>query len=262
MSDEEVLVSFEPSAVRSQRRVAFVVASAAYGLYRLTSKIKVDNAEILPARTPRIQRLRGMPANQGGGAIIAAYHASHLDPILVGLALWRNGHLPHFLAKSTLFSGALGTVLRGLGQIPVLRSSNQAGDSLEYAKEALAQGECVVIYPEGTLTKDAGLWPQHFKSGTARLALETGAPIIPAAHWGLQEIFPQGAKVPKFRPLRHTSVVRFGDPIDYEDLWSHREEKRSKTVLTHRLTKTIATMVGELSNRELPERFHNEEVGE
>ena len=68
--------------------------------------------------------------------------------------------------------------------------------------------------------------------------------------------------MPKFRPLRHTSVVRFGDPIDYEDLWSHREEKKSKTVLTHRLTKTIATMVGELSNRELPERFHNEEVGE
>lgn len=256
MSDEEVLVSFEPSAVKSQRRVAFVVASAAYGLYRLTSKIKVDNAEILPPRTPR------MPQAQGTGAIIAAYHASHLDPILVGLALWRNGHLPHFLAKSGLFSGALGAVLRGLGQIPVLRASTQAGDSLNYAKEALAKGECVVIYPEGTLTKDKELWPQHFKTGTARLALETGVPIIPVAHWGLQEIFPQGAKVPKFRPLRHTSVVRFGTPIDYQDLWPHREEKRSKTVLTHRLTNTIAEMVGTLSSRELPERFHNEEVGE
>ncbi|MGO1782588.1 MAG: lysophospholipid acyltransferase family protein, partial [Brevibacterium aurantiacum] len=72
MSDEDVLVSFEPSAVRSQRRVAFVVASTAYGLYRLTSKIKVDNAEILPPRTPRMRRMRGMPETQGTGAIIAA----------------------------------------------------------------------------------------------------------------------------------------------------------------------------------------------
>lgn len=247
MSEEDVLVSFDPSAVRSQRRVAFVVASTAYGLYRFTSKIKVENAQVLP---------------RGTGAIIAAYHASHLDPILVGLALWTNGHLPHFLAKKSLFSGVLGAILRGLGQIPVLRSSSQAGDSLEYAKEALAKGEFVVIYPEGTLTKDAQLWPEHFKTGTARLALETGAPIIPAAHWGLNEIFPQGAKIPKFKPFKHTSVVRFGDPIDCQDLLAHRDEKKSRTILTHRLKNTIARMVADLSGRDLPERFDHEEVGE
>lgn len=246
MSNEDTLVSFEPSDVRSQRRWAYAVSTAAAGLYRLTSKIRTENIEKVPQT----------------GAIIAAYHASHLDPILVGLALSRNGHLPHFMAKSSLFSGALGVILRAIGQIPVLRSSSQAGDSLEYAKAALASGECVVIYPEGTLTKDKELWPQHFKTGAARLALETEAPIIPVAHWGLQEIFPQGSKLPKFKPLTHTSVVRFGDPIDYRDLWAHRDEKRSKTILTHRLTNTIAAMVADLSGRDLPEKFRNQEVGE
>lgn len=243
----DALVSFDPAAVRSQRRVAFAVATTAYGAFRLTSKIRVENPENLPQRT---------------GAIVAAYHSNHLDPILVGLAVWRNGRLPHFLAKSSLFSGALGAVLKGLGQIPVLRASAQAGDSLEYAKEALRRGEVVVIYPEGTLTKDEEFWPQHFKTGTARLALETAAPIIPVAHWGLEEVKPRGRMVPRPRPLRHTSVVRFGEPIEYHDLWQAREDNRSKTILTRRLTNTIAAMVADLSGRPLPQRFMTEEVGE
>ncbi|GAA1852369.1 lysophospholipid acyltransferase family protein [Brevibacterium marinum] len=245
---ERELVSFDPASVRSQRRVAFFAATSAYGLMRTATRMTVEDSQNLPPK--------------GTGAIVAAYHANHLDPILVGLAVWRNGRVPHFLAKSTLFSGALGLILKGLGQIPVLRASAQAGDSLDYAKEALAKGETVVIYPEGTLTKDEAFWPQHFKSGTARLALETGAQVIPVAHWGLNGVFPRGAKVPTFKPLSHTSVVRFGPPLDYTDLWDHRDEKRSKALLTKRLTNTIATMVGQLSGRELPARFHNEEAGE
>lgn len=242
----EHIVSFEPKDVASQRRVAFGVASAAYGLFRLTSKMRIENAQALPV---------------GRGTIVAAYHANHLDPILVGLAVWRSGRLPHFLAKSTLFSGPLGVILKGLGQIPVLRASAQAGDSLEYAKEALQKGETVVIYPEGTLTKDEHFWPERFKSGTARLALETGAPIVPAAHWGLETVKPRGRLIPRPRPLTHTSVVRFGEPLDYTDLWEHRGERSSMATLTTRLTNTIAGMVADLSGRELPERFRTEEAG-
>lgn len=247
-SNDHDLVSFDPASVRAQNRAGTIAATAAFGLMRTATKMTVTGAEHLPA--------------QGKAAIIAAYHANHLDPILVGLALKRHGRMPHFLAKSSLFSGVLGTILKTIGQIPVLRASGQAGDSLEYAKDALANGQTVVIYPEGTLTKDPDFWPQHFKSGTARLALETGAPIIPVAHWGLNGIYPRGSRLPRFKPLSHSCVVRFGPSLDYEDLWPHREEKRAKTVLTHRLTNTIAAMVGELSNRELPARFHNKEVGE
>ncbi|MGC3020194.1 lysophospholipid acyltransferase family protein [Brevibacterium sp. FAM 24630] len=247
-SNNHDLVSFDPASVRSQNRAGTVAATAAFGLMRTATKMSVRGIEHLPPK--------------GTGIIVAAYHANHLDPILVGLALKRNGRMPHFLAKSTLFSGALGLILKTIGQIPVLRSSASAGDSLEYAKDALAHGQTVVIYPEGTLTKDPELWPQHFKTGTARLALETGAPIIPAAHWGLNTIFPRGQKKLRFKPFSNESTVVFGPPVDYSDLWVHRAEKATMGKLSKRLKDTIARMVAELSERALPQRFEEKETGE
>jgi 1-acyl-sn-glycerol-3-phosphate acyltransferase len=246
---EQALVSFDPASVRSQNRAGAVASFAAYGLMRTATKMSVRGLENLPP--------------EGEGIIVAAYHANHLDPILVGLALQRNGRMPHFLAKSTLFKGALGTILKLIGQIPVLRASAQAGDSLEYAKDALAKGQTVVIYPEGTLTKDPDFWPQHFKTGTARLALETGAPIIPVAHWGLDTVYPRGDKKKlRFKPFSHDSVVEFGPALDYSDLWAHRTEKKTLGELSQRLKNTVAAMVADLSGRQLPERFEEKETGE
>jgi 1-acyl-sn-glycerol-3-phosphate acyltransferase len=247
-SSDRELVAFDPASVRSQNRAGTVAAVAAYGLMRTATRMSVHGVEHLPPK--------------GTGIIVAAYHANHLDPILVGLALKRNGRMPHFLAKSSLFSGVLGIILKRIGQIPVLRASAQAGDSLAYAKQALAKGQTVVIYPEGTLTKDPQMWPQHFKTGTARLALETGAPIIPAAHWGLNTIFPRGSKRLRFRPFSHNSTVVFGPPLDYSDLWARREERTTMGELSQRLKSTIAAMVADLSGRELPQRFEQKETGE
>ena len=247
-ANDHDLVSFDPASVRSQNRAGTVAATAAFGLMRTATKMSIRGVENLP------------PA--GTGMIVAAYHANHLDPILVGLALKRNGRMPHFLAKSTLFTGVLGKILKIIGQIPVLRASASAGDSLEYAKDALANGQTVVIYPEGTLTKDPDFWPQHFKTGTARLALETGAPIIPVAHWGLNTIYPRGQKKVRFRPFSHYCVVAFGPAVDYSDLWDHRDEKKTMGDLSQRVKNTVAAMVAELSERELPQRFTSKESGE
>lgn len=247
-ANDHDLVSFDPASVRSQNRAGTVAATAAFGLMRTATKMSIRGVENLP------------PA--GTGMIVAAYHANHLDPILVGLALKRNGRMPHFLAKSTLFTGVLGKILKIIGQIPVLRASASAGDSLEYAKDALANGQTVVIYPEGTLTKDPDFWPQHFKTGTARLALETGAPIIPVAHWGLNTIYPRGQKKVRFRPFSHDCVVAFGPAVDYSDLWDHRDEKKTMGDLSQRVKNTVAAMVAELSERELPQRFTSKESGE
>lgn len=185
-----------------------------------------------------------------GPAIIAPYHGSNIDPLVVALAIWDAGRMPHFLAKSTLFPGLLGTALRGLGQIPVIRDSAQAGDSLIHAKAALSAGEAVAIYPQGTLTKDPELWPQRAKTGAARLALETGAPVIPVAHWGLQEVMAPLDKMPK--PNRKGTVrVVFGDPVPLDDLLGTRDFRTA----ADRINAHIAALLAELRGVELPERF-------
>ena len=70
------------------------------------------------------------------------------------------------------------------------RGRGDAGLVLKAAEQALARGCCVIVYPEGTATRDPDLWPMVGKTGAARLALTTGAPVIPIAHWGAQEILP------------------------------------------------------------------------
>ena len=148
-----------------------------------------------------------------GPVILAPFHASALDPLVVAMAIWREGILPHFLAKSSLFGGFMGRALVTMGQIPVLRASTRAGDSLVHAKRALAAGQTVVIYPQGTLTKDPQLWPQPAKTGVSRLAdrhRRTGDPHRPLGTGS--GVMPVGAK--KFTPRPFSAVrVHFGDPL-------------------------------------------------
>nr|BFE82967.1 hypothetical protein GCM10020093_055680 [Planobispora longispora] len=70
-----------------------------------------------------------------------------------------------------------------------------------------------MFYPEGTCTRDPDFWPMEGKTGVARLALQTGVPVIPVAHWGAQEILPYGEKRPRLLP-RKTFRVLVGPPVD------------------------------------------------
>ena len=120
--------------------------------------------------------------------------------------------LPRFLAKSGLFSVFfVGTVLRGAEQIPVKRDTEDASLALGEAVRALHAGRCVMIYPEGTTTKRGDYWPGPTRTGVARLALLSGAPVVPVAHWGVQRIFGIDRKV----HLHPTAVaVTAGPPVD------------------------------------------------
>jgi 1-acyl-sn-glycerol-3-phosphate acyltransferase len=229
-------VEFDPASLRRQYRHAPWVATPVRVLMNLFGRVRAEGTEKIPSAGP---------------AIIVPYHSSYLDPLVVGLVIWQTGRLPHYLAKSSLFAGVVGRVLRGIGQIPVLRFSAQAGDSLRYAEAALAAGEIVVIYPQGTLTKDPQMWPESSKTGAARLALRTGAPLIPVTHWGLHTPMPVGAKVPK--PAPRTRIrVQVGDPIDYRDLADGRD---GIARLTDRITAHIALGVAQLRGVPMPERF-------
>ena len=84
---------------------------------------------------------------------------------------------------------------------------------LKQAEQALRAGACVIVYPEGTASRDPDLWPMVGKTGAARLALTTGAPVIPVAHWGAQEVLPYGSKKPKLFP-RKTVWMAAGPPVD------------------------------------------------
>lgn len=135
------------------------------------------------------QGFEHIPAS--GGVILAVNHISHADPVVVAdYIIYGNGRSARFLAKSTLFkgNGLVGRVMRGAKQIPVHRQTADASLALRDAVEALEQGECIAIYPEGTVSRDPEKWPMLAKTGVARLALLSGAPVVPVAQWGAQDI--------------------------------------------------------------------------
>ena len=150
-----------------------------------------------------------------GGVILAPNHLSYADWPTIALFCDSYGHrYPVFMIKSAVFEvKVLGPLMRKLGQLPVYRGRGDAGLVLKQAEQALRAGACVIVYPEGTATRDPDLWPMVGKTGAARLALTTGAPVIPIAHWGAQEVLPYGTTKPHLFP-RKTVRMAAGPPVD------------------------------------------------
>ena len=150
-----------------------------------------------------------------GGIILAPNHLSYAD--WPTIALFSDGYAhryPVFMIKSPIFEvKVIGPLMYKFGQLPVYRGRGDAGLVLKAAEEALRAGACVIVYPEGTASRDPDLWPMVGKTGAARLALTTGAPVIPIAHWGAQEILPYGTKKPHLFP-RKTVRMAAGPPVD------------------------------------------------
>lgn len=147
-----------------------------------------------------------------GGVIIAANHLSWVDPLTLGHFVYKAGRIPRFMAKESLFRiPVVGWIIRGADQIPVHRSERDGAAALSDAVEALRDGEAVLIYPEGTITRDPDWWPMQAKTGVARLALMSGAPIIPVAQWGPQEILGRTGRLHVLR--RRTVEVHALEPV-------------------------------------------------
>ncbi|MFF4169253.1 lysophospholipid acyltransferase family protein [Streptomyces sp. NPDC001744] len=151
-----------------------------------------------------------------GGFITAVNHNSYLDPLSYAHYQYNTGRVPRFLAKAALFKGSfVGMMLRGTGQIPVYRETTDALDAFRAAVAAIESGECVAFYPEGTLTRDPAMWPMAGKTGAARVALLTRAPVIPVAQWGANLAMPPYAKENRLRLFpRKTLIVQAGPPVD------------------------------------------------
>jgi len=197
-----------------------------------------------------------------GGCIVVANHVSHVDPLLTAHFVYDHGRIPRYLAKSGLFrTRFVGTVLKSGRQIPVERLTRNAVGAFDAAVQAVQAGECVVVYPEGTLTRDPDLWPMKGKSGAARIALATGAPVIPLAHWGSHELLYPYSSKPHLFPRKHI-VMQAGDPVDLDHLRAMETTPQVVNQTTDAIMDRLTEMVAALRHEAPPtQRFDSRAAG-
>jgi len=187
-----------------------------------------------------------------GGFVAVTNHVSHFDPLAIAHFVYDNGRLPRFLGKEAIFRvPVIGTILRGAGQIPVYRESADASKAYTAAVDAVRRGECVVIYPEATITRDPGLWPMTGKTGAARVALVTGAPVIPIAQWGPQDVlYPYGKQL-RLLP-RKTMHLRAGPPVDLSEFADRPTDTETLRQVTEKVMTAISVLLEEIRGESAP----------
>ena len=193
---------------RESRWVKWIVSRIVRFVLWLVTKPEWKGTEHVPAQ---------------GGVIIAINHLSVTDPLTVAHFLYIGARRwPTFTMKDAVMKiPVVRSVARSTGQIPIKRGSADAVKALEEAEKALVDdGSSVIVYPEGTCTRDPNLRPMTAKNGVARLALNTGIPVVPVAHWGEQNLLPYGEKKPHLLPPRKRIQFLAGPPVDlsaYQD---------------------------------------------
>jgi 1-acyl-sn-glycerol-3-phosphate acyltransferase len=197
----------------------------------------------------------------GEGIVVAANHMSWFDPLIICHYLNDLGRPPRFLAKDILFDVPIfGQVVGGAGQIPVHRESTNSAHAVHSAVEAVETGESVVVYPEGTLTRDPDLWPMSGKTGAARISLISGCPVIPLAHWGAQDIMRPYHKELRLFP-RKTMHMAAGPAVDLNDLRSLPMDQAVLEEATTRILDAITSLQAELRNEPAPTERWNLKAG-
>jgi 1-acyl-sn-glycerol-3-phosphate acyltransferase len=187
-----------------------------------------------------------------GGVILAPNHLSYADWAATALFSYEAGRYPAFLIKSGVFRvRVIGPMLYRLGQLPVNRGQADAALVLRDAERSLAAGECLIVYPEGTATRDPDLWPMVARTGAARLALSTGAPVIPVAHWGAQVILPYGSKRPKLLP-RQTVRLQAGPPVDLSAFTGRPPDRATLRAATAAIMADITALLAGLRGEQPP----------
>jgi 1-acyl-sn-glycerol-3-phosphate acyltransferase len=182
----------------------WVIKAILTPILRLCYRVRIDGRDRVPTQGP---------------VILAANHRSFMDSLFLPLVIRRR---VTFVAKAEYFDDKkTAWFFRAVGQIPIRREGGSASErALASATDVLERGQVFGIYPEGTRTRDGYLHRGH--TGVARLALRTGAPIVPVGMIGTDEINPIGRKLPRlFRTVR----IRFGEPITV-DRYTGREQDR------------------------------------
>lgn len=199
----------------------------------------------------RLHNPEKMP--RSGAVVITPNHYSNIDPVVIGVATWYLGRLPRFMAKASILKvPVLGWILLKSGQIPVERGgSTRSSAALNAAKELVSKERAVIVYPEGSLTRDPDIWPMRGKSGAVRLALELGIPVIPIAHWGTQNLMARYSKKINVFP-RHTIDVKVGDPVDLSEFQGKPLDNKTLTAATTKVMDAITALLEDLRGEKAP----------
>lgn len=165
----------------------------------------------------RIEGIHHVP--RAGAVVLAPNHLSVLDgpavSAVTGTHRWR---ATRNLIAAEVFHGMIGWILRQARQIPIQRGSGDTG-ALDEAVEAAGNGACVGVFPEGRVHDDAAQGLQRIRSGLTRVAIPSGAPVVPVGIWGTQEVWPREGLDKAALLRRHTMALVYGDAI-----WPHPGE--------------------------------------
>ena len=231
--------------VKSEKTAVFrVLAFLILPAMTLLSKYKLHDAHNVPAQ---------------GAFVLSPNHYSNIDPVVIGVAMWKIGRMPRYMAKASVFKvPVMGWLLTKSGQVPVERipRGREGGDPMKAARQIADQGLAVVVYPEGSLTREPDLWPMRGKHGAVRTALEAGIPLIPAASWGAQKILPRYSKRISIFP-RKTVHIRFGEPIDLSQYKGRQLDSRVLAEATEKLMTAITALLEELRGEPAPKGRYN-----
>lgn len=190
-----------------------------------------------------------------GPAIFVWNHYSDIDPLVVVHYIYNAGRHPRFLLKESILRvPVVGPIVRKSGQIPVKRGSAEAGDALRLLAGELAKGRIVVMAPEGTVTKEPNHWPMRGKTGVARLAIESGAPVIPIVQWGALAIHDRRRR-PKFQVGRKPVTVRALPPVDLDEWRDRPITRESLTAAADRIMETLRDGLAEIRGETPPPLF-------
>jgi 1-acyl-sn-glycerol-3-phosphate acyltransferase len=234
------VTAMRPRSEKRRPSLFWPLAALVVPLITLLAKIRIVGREKLPAH---------------GAFVLAPNHYSEFDPLIVAVAVWRLGRAPRFMAKDSLFKiPVVGWLLRSTGMIPVARTSSAAAakQTMKQSAELVEHGRGVIVYPEGTLTRDPGLWPMRGKSGAVRLALAGDIPLIPMAQWGTQAIMGRYQKGLSLWPPRKPVNIIIGDPVDISDLRGRAGEQAALNEATTRLMNAITALLEELRDEKAP----------
>lgn len=207
---------------------------------------------LLMILTKRDWRGRERLGRHGEGIVVAVNHTSWFDPLAAAHFMVDAGRPPRFLGKVAVFQVPIvGRILYGAGQIPVYRESREAVGAFRAAVAAVSEGECVVVYPEATITRDPDLWPMTGKTGAARISLATGAPVVPLAVWGPHEVIGPYRKELRLLP-RKTMHVHAGAPVDLDDLRGRAIDSETLREATSRIMAAVTALVAEIRGEPAP----------